>query len=101
MQSRWYDGVFVGVHGQSNDFLIGTPDGICRARTIKRKPLPERWDTNVLNTFTGLPWKHRTPTRSDDLPPLTEHGPAAAAQPCASRDQAPSVAGGDIHTRTF
>ena len=55
LQSRWYDGVFVGFYGQTNEFLIGTPDGIRRARTVKRKPIPERWDIAQLNAFKGLP----------------------------------------------
>ena len=68
LDSRWFSGVFLGFHGLTNEFLIGTPNGIERARTIKRLPVPDRWNVQLLNTFRGLPWKLKDVQSVDDIP---------------------------------
>ena len=36
--SRWFDGIFLGMRGLIKEFKIGTPNGIRRARTVRHKP---------------------------------------------------------------
>ena len=40
------------------------PDGVYRARTIMRKPLQERWDSEFLKSCKGTPWQP-VPAESD------------------------------------
>ena len=35
---------------------MGTPDGMCRPRTLHRRPEEKRWE-DVLSFVVGLPWK--------------------------------------------
>ena len=94
MDSRWFSGVFVGVHGLTHEFLIGTPYGIERARTIKRKPVPERWDHQLLNNFRGLPWRYKDTQAVDDAPSY-EYGGRAEHQDGAE-SALPDAMGGYI-----
>ena len=55
--TRWFEGVFLGFKGLTNEFLIGTPEGVKAVRTIRRKPIQDRWDMKALNSFKGLPWR--------------------------------------------
>ena len=55
LDSRWFEGRFLGFHSNSDEFLIGTPNGIERVRTMRRKPLDSRWNIRVLNNLGGLP----------------------------------------------
>ena len=36
--------------------MVGTPDGICRPRSIHRRPQEKRWE-DVLSCIVGMPWK--------------------------------------------
>ena len=55
MNSKWFDAIFLGFRGTSNEFLVGTADGVKRVRTIRRKAEPFRWSVDNLNKFRGLP----------------------------------------------
>ena len=59
-------GYLLGLRGLTNEFLIGTPSGIERVRTIKRRPIQERWDLRAFNAFRGLPWKYKDVQNIDD-----------------------------------
>ena len=76
--TRWFEGVFLGFKGLTNEFLIGTPDGVKAVRTIRRKPIQDRWDIEALNNFKGLPWKHKAGTK-DESTDAIEYGPANQA----------------------
>ena len=40
---RWEDGVFLGCKTTTGEKVIGTLNGVVRARTLRRKPSDERW----------------------------------------------------------
>ena len=56
MDSDWKHGVFLGQRALSGEYMVGPPDGICRPRSIHRRPEEKRWE-DVLSLVVGLPWK--------------------------------------------
>jgi len=57
-RSRWKSGVWLGVKDESNEVIIGTANGIVKARTVRRKGTDaDRWNTDELNAMKGLPWE--------------------------------------------
>ena len=101
--SRWFEGVFLGFKGLTNEFLIGTPDGIKAVRTIRRKPSQDRWNLESLNNFRGLPWKYKAGVQGE-LHDAIEYGPANQALPNGRAGADPLAMGGpegDVFSRTF
>ena len=41
-QTRWADGVFVGIRMNTGEKLIATTEAVCKARSIRRRAEPER-----------------------------------------------------------
>ena len=58
-ESRWQEGIFLGILGGGvgvSDYAIGTPDGVQAARAIKMVPEIDAWDIELLPEVKGLPW---------------------------------------------
>ena len=53
---RWAKGVFLGVRTVSNELFIGTPSGVIKCRTLRRRVSSDRWDVELLQSFHGVPW---------------------------------------------
>ena len=61
-ESRWMEGVFLGMFNKAHgaaDYAVGTPAGVEVARAIKLKPLDEAWDPELLLAVKGLPWDRK------------------------------------------
>ena len=43
MDSDWSDGIFLGHRSVSGEYLVGSPSGVYRPRTVRRVPLEQRW----------------------------------------------------------
>ena len=56
MDSDWRHGVFLGQRALSGEYVVDTPDGMCRPRTVHRRPEEKRWE-DVRSFVVGLPWK--------------------------------------------
>lgn len=56
LEPRWTAGVWVGKVESSDEHLVGTSTGIVRARSIMRRPEPERWDQEIYRSMVGRPW---------------------------------------------
>ncbi len=54
---RWHEGLFLGVQDRSNEVVIGTRDGVVKARAIKRLDGVQRRGVDLLKTMRGLPWE--------------------------------------------
>ena len=54
---RWQRGVFVGILPRSDEAIVATPDGIRKARSIRREPESTRYDLQFLNQTRGLLWE--------------------------------------------
>ena len=44
---RWLEGLFLGVQDKSDEVLIGTRDGVVKARTVKRLDDTQRRDASL------------------------------------------------------
>ena len=84
-QPRWAEGVYIGLKMNTGEKLIATTEGVCKARSIKRRPESERWDADEIMKVTGTPWKPYLFSESDELlskPPqpviIKEDGPVRA-----------------------
>ncbi len=36
LQDRWHEGIFLGVQDRSDEVLVGTREGVVKARTLRR-----------------------------------------------------------------
>ena len=68
MEIRWRDGIYLGVRAASGEMIAGTEEGICRTRTIRRKPFEERWSQVNALKVGGVPWKVSEEDEGDGLP---------------------------------
>ena len=59
LESQWEDGIWLGLADESDEVYVGTASGIYKTRTIKRKQIAERWDTEQLRRMAGTPWRMR------------------------------------------
>ncbi len=55
---RWREGVWLGIRMESEESIIGTSEGVVKARDFRRKPENGgRWSKEGFNSFVGLPWE--------------------------------------------
>ena len=65
--SRWREGVWPGVRLESGEPIIGTADGVVKAKDFRRKViLKDRWDKEMFSRFKGVPWEP-VPGRSGEI----------------------------------
>ena len=57
LESKWEDGIWVGVTDTSGEKIIATPQGCLKVRSVKRRPEEERWDIAALQDIKGVPWE--------------------------------------------
>ena len=56
--TRWEEGIWLGVKDRSLETVIGTNEGVIKVRDVKRKGTEEqRWDISKFNEFKGVPWE--------------------------------------------
>ena len=56
MDASMETGVWLGRAEESDEHLVGTPQGVQRARTVRRLEPDKRWDAEAFLGFRGLPW---------------------------------------------
>eukprot|EP00973_Karenia_brevis_P022846 3143747-Karenia_brevis.AAC.1 len=72
LETIWFDGTWLGVHRRTHEHLIANESGaVVKARSIRRRPLPERWSADAIEKLKG------TPTKPN---PRIEVGEAQAAE---------------------
>ena len=76
---RWSEGIFLGVRTISNEIYVGTPSGVIKCRTIRRRVPESRFDVNTLNTFRGVPWDLQPADSEQELPAEVQLQPLPAA----------------------
>ena len=57
LDSRWSDGIWLGHIDESGETIIGTKDGCIKVRSVKRKPVEDRWNYAELEQMQGTPWE--------------------------------------------
>lgn len=65
LDSVWNDGIFLGARGKSGELIVGDRRGVFKTRTVRRKPLEERWADGAAGLVRGVPWR-----TSDDDPAM-------------------------------
>ena len=83
METRMFDGIWLGMESRDGSVRIGTASGVVKARTIRRKPLDNRWVRHEVDGIRGTTW---SPTPGIQ----TEGMQAAVASP--SDEQLPMAA---------
>ena len=44
LDAKLFPGIWLGLEKSTNETKIGTSSGVIRARTVRRRPISERWD---------------------------------------------------------
>ncbi len=57
MDERWHAGIWLGAIQTPDETIVGTPEGVVKARSVRRKPLADRWSKSELGGMKGSPWK--------------------------------------------
>ena len=57
MNSRWEEGIWLGIRERAHESLIGTPEGCIKVRSVKRKPDGSRWSGSLMKRLKGVPWE--------------------------------------------
>ena len=61
-EPRWRNGVFLGFLDSTTEYIIGTPLGIIKCRSIRRQDSSEQFCIDALLAIRGTPW-HPVPGR--------------------------------------
>ena len=56
-KARFEDGVYLGVKLASSEKIVVNEKGLFVVQSIRRKPINERWDADLIDKIRGLPWK--------------------------------------------
>ena len=68
MDSRWDYGLYLGFSTRSMESNIWTPDGMEKARNIRRLTEDKRWDADMILRVSSAPWSRRKPQESFEMP---------------------------------
>ena len=72
LDSRWQNGIFLGIKDTTSEKMIGTPDGVLVVQSVRRKPAEEAWDADSVLKVSGVIWRPTPAPDSDraarDLP---------------------------------
>ena len=68
LECRWEPGIWLNVDMHTNEVIIGTSRGVVKAKSVRRRPLAERFDAEALNTMKGLPWEPVPGVDSEEIP---------------------------------
>ena len=56
VETRWKDGIFLGVSDRSDELYVGIERGMHKVRTVRRREATERVDLTFLNAVSARPW---------------------------------------------
>ena len=75
LDERWGTGIWCGVLEETGEYLIGTSQGIVKARTFRRMSADnDRWNLEALQSMKGTPWEP-CPGTDETLKPKIALGP--------------------------
>ena len=85
--ARCMDGIWLALRLGTEEYLVGTKEGVFKARTVRRKPPESRWDFQQVSDVMGTPWKPYNFTEDDKLrvrlPGMTDSSDPVERQPVA------------------
>ena len=79
MGTRWRESTFVGYSRSSNTYLVINDDGVHQCRSLRRRPMSERWRPEDVAAIKHTPWseRDRTPAQVQFQEPAQQHGNTA------------------------
>ena len=81
LASEWKQGAWLGHSRNSNEAVIGTPEGVVRAYAIKRMPEDSRWDGELLKNLKGTPQQPDPLKQGTHIPIRINFDPPASEEP--------------------
>ena len=66
LERMWADGAFLWVCGNSGEVMVGNDIGIWEIRTIRGRPVHERWLVKNVDMVTRIPWRLSTVDEKTD-----------------------------------
>ena len=96
VDARLHDGIRLGLRMKSDESIIGTPNGVIKAKTARRLPVDQRWRTEEVLSKRGIPSNPVPSTGKDNIPTEVkgtkhaergedEHAPARKHKKCDVR----------------
>ena len=67
-ESEMKDGVWLGHANQTNEILIGTPEGVIRVYDVKRKEEGARWEADRIRQVKGTPRQPNPKKPGSEIP---------------------------------
>ena len=67
MEERFREGIFLGMRMRSDEIIVGTADGVIKARTIRRRPKGEQWSAEEVKNMKGTPSMPVPGVQSDNI----------------------------------
>ena len=68
LDDRYRDGIFLGMRLRSDEILVGTKDGVVKARSVCRHADQSQWDNEMAKQFRGTPRQPVPGIESDHVP---------------------------------
>jgi hypothetical protein len=56
-EARWDSGIWLGIADRTGETIIGTKDGVIKARDIRSMEAGEAWNVARFNDIRGTPWE--------------------------------------------
>ena len=81
LESRFYNGIWLGKDTMTSESIIGIQGKISRTRTIRRQIEPDKYDRQLMDIINAPPWTPVTPT--DVLQPTM----LIPANPASTKEQ--------------
>ena len=57
LETRWENGVYLGVRTESTEIIVGNEKGVVKTRTYAARPDGQRWNKEEFETFQGVLWE--------------------------------------------
>ena len=90
LEDRWKEGLFLGVQDRSDEVVVGTRDGVFKARSVKRLDGVQRRDASLVQEMKGVPWQP-IPIEQGGSADMEVPAIFVAAAPVVKREEIPEV----------
>ncbi len=61
LDTLWETGAFVGCRGMTGEYTVIGKQGALKSRTVRRRPLEERWSKEEIENIKYTPWRVKDP----------------------------------------
>ena len=68
VDAKFHEGIWVGLNMKSDESIIGTPNGVFKAQTVRRLPEDQRWCAEEVLNIRGIPYNPVPGAGGDHIP---------------------------------